>query len=72
MTTGGNDIENLLRLAKEAEIFAFKCNDTSTRDAFFRIAASYRQMAQHRLDRMGSVATSEQPSPIPAASAKRE
>jgi len=65
----GADIENYLAKAKEAEEQAARTSDHHMRQSWQRIAASYREMAQQRLDRMGAPPTSKQLSQLPAAKA---
>lgn len=62
-----NLVEEYLTKAKEAEQQAYRCKDAIMRESWQRIAVSYREMAQRRLDARTGEATSEQPSPSHAA-----
>lgn len=61
--------QEYLAKAKEAEEQAYRCMDGDLKESWQRIALSYREMAQCRLDSMTRGAAQEQPSPQPASKA---
>jgi hypothetical protein len=68
--SGNELIEEYLTKAKEAEDQASRCRDRTLKESWQRIALSYREMAQRRLDGKPGRTTSEQPSQEPASQAK--
>jgi hypothetical protein len=65
-------VEEYLTKAKEAEDQALRCRDHILKESWQRIALSYREMAQRRLDGKPARTTSGQPQPLqqPAANTK--
>lgn len=64
---GQNLAEKFLAMAQEAEKQALKCNDRAVRDKWLKIALSYREMAQRRMEVPPNEGSSEQ-APAPPGS----